>query len=95
MKNETKNNFQKIEKEIRKLISILNSVKDENKTLKIKAKELETFKSSFTKDISKRQKVASDFESLKNKYDKLMIEKNQLRERVDQMLKKLDALQLY
>jgi regulator of replication initiation timing len=95
MKIDTINKFQKIEKEIKKMIFHLNSVKDENSTLKKRLNELEKFKNSVSKNIVKSQKVTSEYDNLKNNYNKLLREKELLRKKVDQMLRKLDSLQLY
>tara|TARA_Y100000031_G_C8137005_1_gene345741 strand:+ start:69 stop:356 length:288 start_codon:yes stop_codon:yes gene_type:complete len=95
MKIDTINKFQKIEKEFKKMIFLLNSVKDENKTLKKRLNELEKFKTSVSKNIVKSQKVTSEYDNLKNNYNKLLREKELLRKKVDQMLRKLDSLQLY
>ena len=51
MKIGTIDKFQKIEKELKKIISKLNSVKDENKALKIRVNELAKFKASGSKKI--------------------------------------------
>jgi len=95
MKIGTIDKFQKIEKELKKMISQLNSVKDENKTLKIRVNELAKFKASGSKKIIQGQKVSSDYDNLKNNFNKLTREKELLRKRVDQMLKKLEAVQIF
>jgi len=95
MKIGTGDRFKKIEKELRKMISQLNSVKDENKTLKKRVNELEKFKASGSKKIIKGQKASSDYENLKNNFNKLTREKELLRKKVDQMLKKLEAVQIF
>lgn len=95
MKNKTIEKFQKIENEVKKIISLLTSVKDENEALKNQLKELEKFKSSAAKNINKEQKMVFKYESLENNYQKLLQEKGQLREKVGQMLKKLEAIELY
>lgn len=93
MKNSAIENFKKIEKEIKKLICALISVKDENEALKIKVHDLEIYKSSLVEGLNENQKIISDHESLKNNYNKIFLEKKQLREKVDQMLKKLEPFQ--
>lgn len=95
MKNKTIEKFQKIENEAKKMISSLASVKDENKTLRNLVKEFEMLKSSTAKNIKKGQKIVLKHESLENNYKKILQEKEQVREKVDQMLKKLESIQLY
>lgn len=95
MKTETIDKFQKIEKELKKMISQLNSVKDENKTFKNRIIELEKFKTSGSKKIIKSQKISSDYDNLKNHFNKLTREKELLRKKVDQMLKKLETVQIF
>ncbi len=95
MTNGTISKFQKIEKELKKMISNLNSIKDENKTFKKRVNELEKFKTSGSKNIIKSQKISSDYDYLKNNYNKLTREKEHIRKRVDQMLKKLEAIQIF
>ena len=87
--------FRRIEKELKKMISQLNSVKDENKILKIRVNELEKFKVSVSKKIIQGQKISSDYDNLKNNFNKLTREKELLRKKVDQMLKKLEAVQIF
>ncbi len=94
MKIATIEKFQKIEIELKKMISQLNSVKDENKTLKKRVNELEKFKELGSKKIMHGQKVSSDYVNLKNNFNKLSREKELLRRRVDQMLKKLETVQI-
>ena len=94
MKKESASKLQKVEKEITKMISILTSLKDENNLLKSKVSELEQFKNSTAKDIGKGQKLTSKHETLKADYKKLLIERDQLKEKVEDILKKVDTLQL-
>ena len=94
MSSNTVEKFKIVEKELKKMVSLLVSAKDENTTLKNRLKELEVFKNSASKGKSKNQKVVSDYESLRKKYEKILKEKVQLRNKVDQMLKKVDCLQL-
>ena len=93
MKN-TKENFQKIEKEIKKLLHKLILAKDENETFKNRIDELENLQTSVNQDINENQKKITEYNSLKKNYNKLRIEKEQLRDRVEQMLKKLESLQI-
>lgn len=93
MKNSAIENFKKIEKEIKKMICTLISVKDENEALKNRVNDLEIYKSSLTEGLNENQKIISEHESLKNNYDKLFLEKKQLREKINQMLKKLEPFQ--
>ena len=95
MKIGTIDKFRRIEKELKKMISQLNSVKDENKILKIRVNELEKFKVSVSKKIIQGQKISSDYDNLKNNFNKLTREKELLRKKVDQMLKKLEAVQIF
>jgi len=84
MKNNTIANFKKIEKEIKRMLCLLIAAKDENEALKKKVKDLENFRNSTTK-----------YESFKAKYNTLLAEKKQLKEKVKQMLKKLEIFQPY
>tara|TARA_B100002003_G_scaffold117753_1_gene108680 strand:- start:44 stop:331 length:288 start_codon:yes stop_codon:yes gene_type:complete len=95
MKIETIDKFQKIEKELKKMISQLNSIKDENKILIKRVNELEKFKASGSKKIIKGQKVSSDYDNLKNNFNKLTREKELIRKKVDQMLKKMETVQIF
>ncbi len=95
MKKNTIEYFHKIEKEIKKLLCVLISVKDENEALKNRVNDLELFKSSMTKGMNKNQKMMSEYNSLKNNNDKLRQERDQLREKVGQMLKKLESFNFY
>ena len=84
MKNSAISNFKKIEKEIKRMLSILIAAKDDNEAFEKKVKDLESCRSSTTK-----------YESLKAKYNTLIAEKKQLNEKVKQMLKKLEIFQPY
>jgi len=88
-------NFKKIEKEIKRMLFLLIAAKDENEELKQKVKDLENFRNSTTKDMDNNQKIFSEYESLKAKYNNLLAEKKQLNEKVKQMLKKLEIFQPY
>lgn len=95
MSNVTVEKFHKVEKEIKKLISELISVKDENETLKKRIDQLELFKSSVSKDVEIKQKIILEYTSLKNSHNILCKEKEQLRERIEQILNRLETFQLY
>ncbi len=84
MKNNTIANFKKIETEIKRMLSILIAAKDDNEAFEKNVKDLENFRNSTTK-----------YESFKAKYNALLAEKKQLKEKVKQMLKKLEIFQPY
>ena len=80
-------NFERLEQEVNRLVEVLNSLREENSTLKGQIRDFEEQAQQARGDIGRLQQVESEYKEANQTRD-------EIRGRIENLLTRLDGLEL-